>query len=384
MTVVVNAVAAKMGGAATYIRQLVAELARTPGAGRFIFYVPPEQTDLGGSLPSHIEWRVTRIGHAGALRRLWWDQVTLRRIMRREKVAVLYSTANFAMLYCPVPQILLVRNALYVSALYRKRFLLRQSPWRRFEFALRRWWLRVSTHQADQLLVPSKTMAEELSAAWPKLAARVRVNCYGVTNRETQARARRPGAPFKLAYASLYAEHKNLGTVLRALRELAESGEADFQFCTTADPTWPPARTTTTWQEDLRLAQEEPLRGRVRFVSPERPDALRQLYEDCSLVIYPTLVESFGHPLLEALHAGLPVLAADTPINRELAGEAAVYFEGLNPADLAAKIRTLWRDPGRRAAMAEQGRARVAGFGWDLHVARLLAAVAEAAGLQRL
>ncbi|MFQ5663085.1 MAG: glycosyltransferase [Terriglobia bacterium] len=377
MTVVVNAVAAKMGGAATYIRELVRELARQPGTDRFVFYVPLEQAEAGRAVPAHIEWRVSRVGHAGALRRLWWDQVTLRRILRRERADVLYSTANFAMFRCPLPQLLLVRNSLYVSNLYRHLFLPRQSTRARLAFALRRWWLRRSLRHATHLLAPSQALRDELTHAWPGLTPHLSVNPYGVAAPAYPSPSRAAGAFFKMAYPSLYAEHKNLATVLRALRLLVESGDTDFQFWTTANPNWPPARITSTWQDDLVLAGHEALRERVRFVSPEGPDPLRQLYAGCSLVLYPTLVESFGHGLLETLQAGLPVLAADTPVNRELAGEAALYFEGLNSADLAEKIRLLWRDPGRRTAMANGGPTRARGFRWEAHVQRLRAIAAR-------
>jgi glycosyltransferase involved in cell wall biosynthesis len=184
-----------------------------------------------------------------------------------------------------------------------------------------------------------------------------------------------------MVYSSLYAEHKNLRTVLLALGLLVEDGETDFEFWTTADPNWPPARVTSTWQEDLALARHETLRDRVHFVSPDRSDILRQLYQDCSLVLYPSLVESFGHPLLEALRASLPVLAADTPINREQAGDSALFFEGLNPDDLAEKIRLLWRDPALRTELAN--RARSSSFSWETHVGHLLDLAARSCDSQR-
>ncbi|MGH9812048.1 MAG: hypothetical protein ACRD4T_02830, partial [Candidatus Acidiferrales bacterium] len=119
MTVVVNAVSAKMGGAATYLRELVRELAGRPPAHRFIFYVPPEQASLAAGLPGNIEWRVTAVGHAGALRRLWWDQVTLRSHLSRERADVLFSFSDFGQLRCPVPQLLFLQNSTHFSDLFR-------------------------------------------------------------------------------------------------------------------------------------------------------------------------------------------------------------------------------------------------------------------------
>ncbi len=372
MTVVINAVSAKMGGAATYLRELALELARRNLPDRFVFYVPPAHTALREQLPPNIEWRPTPVGHAGILRRLWWEQLTLRRLLTREGADVLYSTGNFALLWCPVRQLLLIHNALYVSDYYPREILPRQSLPTRVGFRLRQWLLGLSARRASLMLVPSQSLAQALRRRWPEVKPRIQVNPYGVAS-SVPAYNPPAGSPFKLAYPSLYAEHKNLSTLLRALQLLVEQGDAEFELWTTADPSWPPAAITTTWQEDLQLARQPGLRERVHFVSPEQPESLPTICRDCSLVVYPTRVESFGFPLLESLQAGFPVLAADTAINRELAGDAAYYFNAADPADLAEKIRELWRNPALRAEMSARGRERACSFSWANHVDQLLA-----------
>ncbi|MFQ5694617.1 MAG: glycosyltransferase, partial [Terriglobia bacterium] len=240
MTVVVNAVAAKMGGAATYLRALVRELAAAPEAGRFVVYVPPEQAELGRGAPPHIEWRVSAAGHAGALRRFWWDQVTLRRLVRRERADVLYSTANFALLFCPVPQVLLVRQALYFSPLYASVVLRRKS--RRFRLAhwLRRQLVQLSIRHATTVLAPSRSLQDQMRAAGASWRARVEVLPYGAQafnhSRANPGTAPKHERPLRLLLADLYAEHKNLGTVLDAMNRVRERNGLAVQLTTTADP----------------------------------------------------------------------------------------------------------------------------------------------------
>lgn len=384
MTVVVNAVAAKMGGAATYIRELAAELARAPEAGHFIFFVPPEQAEVGQSLPPHIEWRVTRAGHAGALRRLWWDQVTLRRILRRERATVLFSTGNFAMFFPPAPQALLVRNSLYFSRLYRGEILPRK-PWRfRVSFQLRTWLVRLSLRQADTVMVPSQTLLEEMQASGAVLPARVRVNHYGTRlatgDSSGLPESPPPTRPFRLLFPSLYTEHKNLATVLMALKRLREQDHLEVQFTTTADPASEPARRCVTAPADQARAQDPAIASSIRFVPPGTPTEASRLYRECDAVVYPTLVESFGHPLVESLASGLPVVASDIPINRELGGSVPLYFQPLDAGDLAEKILRLAQDPGLRQRLAAAGRERARAYTWTAHVARLRALLAETLG----
>lgn len=59
------------------------------------------------------------------------------------------------------------------------------------------------------------------------------------------------------------------------------------------------------------------------------------------VLIYPSIVESFGNPLAEALAAGTPIVAADAPINREICGDAAAYFSPVNAEDLLVQLQSI-------------------------------------------
>jgi len=76
---------------------------------------------------------------------------------------------------------------------------------------------------------------------------------------------------------------------------------------------------------------------------------------------------------------GLPIVAADTPVNREICGESALYFRTRDPDDLAEKIRLLSADEALRQKCSESGRRRAAShFKWEDHTTRLLRAAGRA------
>jgi len=94
-----------------------------------------------------------------------------------------------------------------------------------------------------------------------------------------------------------------------------------------------------TIPELVERLNSHPERGQRLFWLQGMSDAeLQQLYANCACLIAASEGEGFGLPLIEAAHAGLPVLARDLPVFREVAGDHAFYFSGLDPQDLAAAI----------------------------------------------
>lgn len=376
MRVLLNAVAAKMGGAANYVAAVARELAKVDGH-EFIFLVPKKIAPRIENLAPHIRAIGTDIAYRPFLRRFWFDQVELRRILQREQVDVLFATANFGTLFCPCRQILLVRNSIYFSRIYQSK-MARHRPWAiRTSDALRQWLVCRSILAADLVMTPSRSMLDELQGCFSTRA--IVVNHYGVDQTRFARAYKSFGSTGQvvLLFTSLYSEHKNLGTLLRAVLQMECSG-VKCKLVSTADPTWKLVRNSIRDME-IELAAELRRRKAVEFVGLLGPDDVDQIYGGADIFVYPSVVESFGHPLLEAMSAGLPIVAADVPINRELCGNAAIYFHPFDPNDCARQISKVIQDGILRAAMVKNGAERVNYFQWSTHVQTLMQAFDSAA-----
>ena len=146
MKILINGVTAKMGGAITYINNLLPLISKNPRASgdEFIFYLPSSGIKIPDNLAPNIIIRKTRIGRRSLQRFFLWQQIVLPYIIRKEKIDVLFSLANFATLFCPCPQLLLIRNALYFSEFYSNEILPKKSLSAKIEFFLRRFLIFLS------------------------------------------------------------------------------------------------------------------------------------------------------------------------------------------------------------------------------------------------
>ena len=86
------------------------------------------------------------------------------------------------------------------------------------------------------------------------------------------------------------------------------------------------------------------------------------LYALSQALVFPSLFEGFGMPVLEAMRVGCPVICSDLPSLREIAGDAALYFDPERPEELADRITEI--HPRVRHSMAAAGRARAEHFSW--------------------
>lgn len=133
----------------------------------------------------------------------------------------------------------------------------------------------------------------------------------------------------------------------------------------------------------LRVGQPlpTPLRDELHaLLGPENvvelgpaPDAeLVAAYQHADALIFPSRIEGFGFPVLEAMAAGCPVVCTNVTSLPEVGGEAALYFGPDEPAGAAAHLRRLFTDEGFRQEQIRRGREQAARFSWGEHYRKLL------------
>jgi glycosyltransferase involved in cell wall biosynthesis len=317
---------------------------------------------------------------AGSGRRFWCEQRKLPDAIRRSGADVLLSTGNFALYHSPVPQILLSRNALYTSADF-QRDLRNRGDYRLWldtevKGALARW----SVRMADCTVAPSAAFASDLRQWTGKDVLSIH---HGFDHesffrdqsplpQDVGGRLAATEGSLRLLFVSHYNYYRNFETLIRATaivkKKLHPRRVRLILTCKLDSKDNPGDYRTDTAAElvkQLHLSEEVVELGAVPY------GLLHHLYRSCDLYVTPAYAETFAHPLVEAMASGLPVMASDLAVHKEICREAALYFPRFSPPSLADLVLQA-SSTEQTATMREAGLARSRAFSWDKHVEELL------------
>jgi len=381
MRLLINAASAHMGGAVTYLQNVLRWLPRLAPHDEVVVYLPEATRAL---MESHLgETSVTfhAYPHAdtGGAARLYFDQVTVPRLLRQHRADVLFSSTGFGTFMSPRPEVLLVRNPVYFSPEFHARYRALGRSLRRN--TVRRLHSLASIRYADTVLFPTRAMQDMVERYGRIEPGKTEVLHYGFDHEAFAARAE---APYMRAddlarwrseghrlilNVSTYAVHKNYEVLTEALALLKARGRAVKLLLTTSREKTGDKAEYDAWRaryHDLGLADDVVELGYVPY------NQLGALYDAVDVYAFPSFTESFGHSLVEAMAAGLPVVASDMAVNRELCAAAGAYFSTFDPADAARVLGEVLDDPDRRAAMRAASLERAKDFSWERYVRSLL------------
>ena len=117
--------------------------------------------------------------------------------------------------------------------------------------------------------------------------------------------------------------------------------------------------------EQEQLIERLGLRRAVRSVPLADEATLRRAYRTADVLLFPSLYEGIGFPVLEAFASGLPVVTSGAGALKEVGGDAVVVVEGRDAAAYVQELEALSEDPARQDLLIARGRARAREFTWQ-------------------
>ena len=153
--------------------------------------------------------------------------------------------------------------------------------------------------------------------------------------------------------------HKNHIRLFRALAELRDRFGILVPLVCTGKPV------EGSWPRIMRSLEELSLERAVHFTGYLTDDQMAALFKRAEFLVFPTLFEGLGIPLLEAMQFGLPIVASKVTCLPEVAEDAALYFDPLSVDSIAEAILKAWQNPDLRKEYRTRGRVQIKKFNWD-------------------
>jgi glycosyltransferase involved in cell wall biosynthesis len=353
--ILIDATMTRRGGGFTYLVNLLPRLAAL--APERTFRVLARSAALRESLPAAPNLEVVRLPEASFAARMLFSWVGGPNMARRWHADVYFAAGDIAPLVAPCPVIASFRNPNVFTSL--------DQDWYAFQVfrlgALRQL-ARLTGRRCARILFVSHDSARWIGASIGLATAKRRVIHHGIDPARFAARMEpmpHP-RPYILSVSSIY-RYKNFVRLIEAWTLLARRRADTPDLVIVGDDM------DTDYSALMRAARDAAgeLGKRIRIVGAVPYADIPGWYGGASLFAFPSYLETFGHPLLEAMAADVPVVAADIPVSREVAGDAAIYVPPDDVEALAAALARGLDDAAFRASARAIGRKRVAQFSWD-------------------
>ena len=345
--VLVNAIHAKSGGGVTYLKNLLPLLAKDSSLEIHLL-LGEKQLDVFTSLDNGVSVCLRKIPNNFFLG-LLWEQIMLPFIAQNLSIDVTFSPSNYGPLFVP-RSVIMLRNSLEVVK--NETRLVKQLYWVGLRLMT---WLSLIT--CKRAIAVSKYAEQSLTLGLgKKLSDKVQVIYHGVQNiflvNLNQRREK-----FILVVSDIYIQ-KNIHNLLLALAKI-QSKFPTVKLKIAGSPI------DTDYLKSLdMIIEENNLHEAVEFLGRKNPRELVLLYQKCQIFIFPSTIETFGNPLLEAMACGAPIACSNTAAMPEIAKDAALYFNPAEPDDIARKIIQLTEDKALLESLSKKSLARAELFSW--------------------
>ncbi|MCR4288340.1 MAG: glycosyltransferase family 4 protein [Deltaproteobacteria bacterium] len=226
---------------------------------------------------------------------------------------------------------------------------------------------RESIEKADHIIAISeftkKTLVEKYATPMEKISVvylGYDSNTYKKLDKDlVEVFRKRYGLPGKfLLYPAATWSHKNHLNLIKAYKILKDRYRFDAKLILTG---------VKKGNHDLIMNEIKSLgfENEIIYLGYLPYPDLPLLYNSATLLVFPSLFEGFGMPVVEAMATGLPVVCSNTTSLPEVGGDAAVYFDPQSPADIADKVFKAYNDAELRERLVKKGFEHARRFTWE-------------------
>lgn len=351
-----------------YLKGLVRWLPAVGPEHFYYVFVSPRNQHQFTNLQSNVRLVNCFVSNENMPLRIAIQQSILPSYMRRLGLDVLFSPGNVCPLWGRFHRVLKI-NTLHH---YRIPQLVgrTRSLYRNVAFAK-------SARRADHIVANTATTKEEICRLIGVPEEKVSVvleasyDFYAPIRQDEIAsvRARRGvHANYVLFVSTLY-RYKNLETLIRSFAKLIRERSFGCELVVAG-------RDCDSYQAKLEaLAESLGVTSKIRFLGFVPPEDLAALYSGARVFVYPSLEETFGKPLIEAMSCGVPVVASNTSCIPEVLGGAGILVDPLDVDEMSHAIHEASTNELARPQLIKMGLQRAHCFSWEASAKQTLAVI---------
>lgn len=281
------------------------------------------------------------------LRRLWWTQFTLPKI---------YQKLNADLIFSPLPEAPLLtdcRTVVMVHDLIPLRYPDRRSPLQYYQKLI----LPHILNQAQHLVCNSQSTADDVIKFFQIPATKMTPIPLAYDRQQFRVIPNLPSPeiPYFL-YLGRHNPHKNVERMIRAFAQLKNYQDYQFWLVGSTDKRYTPQLQT--------LIQTLGLEKQVLFKEYIPHHVLPQVINQALCLVFTTLWEGFGLPVLEAMACGTPVITSNQSALPEVAGEAALLVNPQSIAAITDAMQAIATQPNLHQDLRQRGLAQAQQFSW--------------------
>ncbi len=361
MKILIHALGANMGGAIRHLSNFIPALLESNSSNRYVLIL---RSDINFDYKDEALQilRISKNAGSNFFLRTLFDIIYLPLLAIKLKADLVISLLNFGPVFLTKPHINFQRNALFFCPDYINSI----AGFEQLSFKLRSGLIYLAMKNANMIVTPSNSMAEIIKKRHPSLQSKNYKTLYhgfridekevagsewvNILSKETR---------IKILYPTHASSHKGFEILFEALSKLKQNMSNFVLFTTIDKADWPMGFVKFESQiKQLGIEKNVIFTGRI----PQ--NQMSVFYKNCDLMVYPSLCESFGFSMVEAMGYGLLIVAADTLVNKEICKEAAIYYSAFDPNDAAEKILTAL-DDSVKIKLEEEAKKRMSKFDWS-------------------
>jgi len=344
--------------------------AASGGTDEFLFvYDRPVRSGLpeGPRVSAHV------LGPPARHPLLWkfWYDVRVPAFLRRRRADVFLSPDGLCSLRTRVPQVMVIHDLAF------KHFPAFLPKWQQAYLA---WHTPACIRKAARVITVSEHARADILRHYPFAEGKVEV-VYNAADpafrpvdwgvRQAMMDKYADGCAYFVVVGSIH-PRKNLINLLKGFSIFKKRQRSNMKLVITGRLAWQHG-------DFEEMLSRYAFRSDVRLTGYLPTEAMPALVGGAYALVYPSLWEGFGIPLVEAMQAGVPVLCSGNSSMPEVAGEAGLFFDPLQPEDIAAQLSRVYKDEPGRSVMIRRGLERASAFRWEDSALRVSEILREAA-----